>query len=124
MMSIPDGDSGVMENAEAIRVPGAEQRRLDPEELALQQFRLLVDTYAKGITALNGEIGGIDAEIKALEAGMARLQASKSAKIKERDTKFGLMEDANAMVRKREDIIRDRERAEADEARRAAAAIG
>ncbi len=121
MMSIPDGESGVMQNADQPEVRVPEGRKLDAEETALAQFRLLVDTYAQGITKLNGEIGNKDIELQKLDEARARVARERDRLAKERDTKFGLMEDANAMVRKREDIIRDRDRAEADEARRAAA---
>lgn len=118
MMSIPDGENGVMQNAD-VRVP--EGRKLDAEETALAQFRLLVDTYAGGITKLNGQIGDKNLELQKLDEARDRVSRERDRLAKERDTKFGLMEDANAMVRKREDIIRDRDRAEADDARRMAA---
>lgn len=115
-----NGNMRLLEADEPVRVPG-ETRSLGPEQTAITQFNLLVDTYAKGITKLNGEIGGIDGEIATLLAGIARLEKAKATKVQERDTKFNLMEGVNTLIRKQEDLIRDRERSEADEARRAAA---
>jgi hypothetical protein len=101
------------------RLPG--DRKLSSEETAIAQFKLLVDTYAAGITTINGKIGGKRAEVEALLAGVKRLEGEIATMEQERNTKFDLMEGVNTLIRKQEDLIRERERAEADAARREAA---
>lgn len=109
------------DDLEAFAPPLPPQRQLSPEETAIAQFRLLVDTYANQIGAANGKIGGKKAEKDALLAGIARLEAAIATMERERDTKFNLMEGVNTLIRQQEDLIREREREDADKARREAA---
>jgi hypothetical protein len=118
---LPEADSLISAEEALGRIPNTSHRRLSSEEAAIAQFKLLVDTYAAGITTINGKIGGKEAEKEALLAGIARLDAEIATMRQERDTKFDLMEGVNTLIRKQEDLIRDRERDEADRARREAA---
>jgi len=102
-----------------VRIPGGDEtREMNAEQTALAQFNILVNRYAQSIATMNGAIGGIDGEIKVLEAGIERLRADRAVKVRERDTKFALMEGVNKLIREQEDAIRERERHDADEARR------
>lgn len=105
---------------EQIAIPGLE-RHLSPEATAVAQFNIMVDSYARSITQINGKIGGKRRELAALDEAKARLEREIAGMESERNVKFDLMEGVNKLIRDQEDLIRERERAEADEARRVAA---